>query len=209
MLAVSTREDAEKKKQTSPTQSAAIGGVCSERGAMQCADAGPHLVCLDGKWEPITCRDACRVIARRWSCDEPAVGIGLPCLEAGSTACSDDRSSLLKCTNGRFELDSRCHEGFSCHTASSHEARCALNVDGSTSVRPIAAEQFEARNRRPGGAGCEPAALRLIKKMASCGVNVSGFTADTFCARFNASAMRYMATLSCDEITRSLASSSE
>jgi hypothetical protein len=92
-----------------------------------CSDAKTALVCQAGKRIEIQCRGAKGCAGgENATCDTSLAKEGDACIAAsdyvGGTArvCSEDRASLLRCTEGKLEVDLRCRGAKGCDPAVSH-----------------------------------------------------------------------------------------
>lgn len=96
------------------------GEVCNKAAAKACSrDGSQVLSCEGGRLSPLyLCRGeaGCRAAAGKLSCDQTLARLGDNCDKAlgGSTACAEDRKSLLVCQGERFALSEHCKAGKSC-----------------------------------------------------------------------------------------------
>lgn len=105
------------------------GDVCKieENGSSVCADEKTALTCQAGKRIELPCRGAKGCVAG--TCDTSLSREGDRCIPVtdyvGGTArvCSEDKASVLRCTDGKLELDLRCRGPKGCDPAQSHLER--------------------------------------------------------------------------------------
>lgn len=91
---------------------AKIGDGCRRENDTACTeDRRGALVCKGGRFvvaEPCKGPRGCAIVAEALSCDHALADPGDPCAREGDPACRTDRSSLLKCKNGRFQITNGC-----------------------------------------------------------------------------------------------------
>jgi hypothetical protein len=89
----------------------AAGGTCSKDGRQVCADERDSLVCVDGKWETLTCRGAggCKSAGNDVACDNDAFSPGEPCdVSQSDYECGTDKVSVVRCTGKHWKLVGKC-----------------------------------------------------------------------------------------------------
>ena len=98
----------------------AAGDVCSkdDEGNTSCTTDGKQQIeCKGGKFVVHPCRgpDGCKQTGIMANCDVSIAQVGDACEGAtGGYACSVDKKALLKCKNGKFEVDEACAAGKPC-----------------------------------------------------------------------------------------------
>jgi hypothetical protein len=106
-----------------------VGEPCKKENAKACsADKSRVLTCKDGR---LTAQYECRGERRcnsaggKLACDQTSARLGDICDKTvnGSTACSDDKRSLLTCQNERFTPSEKCKPGTLC-TVSGQSTKC-------------------------------------------------------------------------------------
>ena len=108
---------------------AEAGEPCKKDKAKACsADQSQVLSCKDGRLAALyLCRgDAhCSSLGGKLGCDQTVAHLGDVCDKtlSGSTACSDDKKSLLICHDERFVPSEKCKPGTTC-TVSGQSTKC-------------------------------------------------------------------------------------
>jgi len=101
----------------------AAGDLCStdDEGNTACsADGKTQIECKGGKYAVQQCRgpDGCKQNGLLANCDVSIAQLGDACEGVtGGYACSVDKKALLKCKNGKFEVDEQCPAGKPCKIA--------------------------------------------------------------------------------------------
>jgi hypothetical protein len=108
---------------------AAVGEPCKNEKAKACSvDQTQVLSCKDGQLAPLYfCRGEaqCSSAGGKLACDQTLAHLGDVCDKTlnGSTACSDDKKSLLICQSERFVSSEKCKPGTTC-TVSGQSTKC-------------------------------------------------------------------------------------
>ncbi len=98
----------------------ATGDPCStddESSTMCGADGKSQVECKGGKYQVHPCRgpDGCKQTGVTANCDVSIAQVGDACEGVtGGYACSVDKKALLKCKNGKFEVEEQCPAGKPC-----------------------------------------------------------------------------------------------
>jgi hypothetical protein len=101
------------------TSIAAAGQACmGEEDEYACSpDKKQAVVCKGGKFEPyLECRGAagCSMLGRTVACDTSVAVKGDPCKTQGAVACAEDKTQMLTCRDGRFDLYRFCRGQYGC-----------------------------------------------------------------------------------------------
>ena len=89
----------------------AAGGACKKEGQQVCADERDSLVCVEGKWETLTCRGAggCKSAGSDVACDNDTYAAGEPCdIAQNDYECGPDKVSLVQCKGRHWKLVGKC-----------------------------------------------------------------------------------------------------
>jgi len=89
----------------------AAGGACKKDGQQACADERDSLLCIDGKWETLTCRGpgGCKSAGNDVSCDNDTFAPGEPCdVSQNDYECGPDKVSVVRCTAKHWKLAGKC-----------------------------------------------------------------------------------------------------
>jgi hypothetical protein len=87
------------------------GGACKKDGQQVCADERDSLICVDGKWETLTCRGSsgCKSAGSDVACENDTYSPGEPCDTAQSDyECGTDKVSVVECKGKHWKLAGRC-----------------------------------------------------------------------------------------------------
>jgi len=86
------------------------GAACKLEAKEVCTDKAAGLVCLAGKWEPVTCRGAkgCFQNGNDAECDQSVASDKETCSAAGDHACTEDKKSVLACKQGKWSTAAAC-----------------------------------------------------------------------------------------------------
>jgi len=89
----------------------AAGQACKKDGQQACADERDSLVCVDGKWETLTCRGSggCKSAGNDVACDNDSYAPGDPCDSAQNDyECGTDKVSVVRCSGKHWKLAGKC-----------------------------------------------------------------------------------------------------
>src|SRR5579872_968736 len=87
------------------------GESCKTENQEVCADDREALVCVDAKWEKLTCRGAagCKSSGNDVACANDTFADGEPCDPAQNDyECGPDRVSVMKCKGKHWKLAGKC-----------------------------------------------------------------------------------------------------
>ncbi len=87
------------------------GEACKTEGQQVCADERDSLVCVDAKWEKLTCRGAtgCKAADNDVSCANDTYADGEPCdMAQHDYECGPDKVSVMKCKSKHWKLVGKC-----------------------------------------------------------------------------------------------------
>jgi hypothetical protein len=89
----------------------AAGQACKKEGRQVCADDRDSLVCVDGKWETLTCRGrgGCKSSGNDVACDNDSFSAGEPCdISQSDYECGTDKVSVVRCVGKHWKLAGKC-----------------------------------------------------------------------------------------------------
>jgi hypothetical protein len=86
------------------------GEACKTEGQQVCADERDSLVCVDAKWEKLTCRGVagCKSADNDVACANDTYADGEPCATQHDYECGPDRVSVMKCKGKHWKLAGKC-----------------------------------------------------------------------------------------------------
>jgi hypothetical protein len=87
------------------------GEQCKKEGQQVCADERDSLVCVDSKWEKLTCRGSggCKSSGNDVACDNDTFAAGEPCdVAQNDYECGPDKVSVVQCKNKHWKLAGKC-----------------------------------------------------------------------------------------------------
>jgi hypothetical protein len=96
-----------------------VGERCKNEGQQVCADERDSFVCVDGKWEKLTCRGAggCKSADNDVACANDTYADGEPCdITQHEYECGADRVSVMKCKGKHWKLAGKCPGPKGCTT---------------------------------------------------------------------------------------------
>lgn len=104
----------------------APGEACKKDGQQVCADERDSLMCVDSKWERLTCRGAggCKSAGNDVACDNDAFSVGEPCdVAQNNYECATDKVSVVKCVGKHWKLAGKCPGAKGC-TSQKQKVSC-------------------------------------------------------------------------------------
>jgi pimeloyl-ACP methyl ester carboxylesterase len=105
---------------------AALGGHCV--GGSTCSvDHDALLECESGEWkrkDDCLGPEACRIEGQSVRCDRSRGRLAAVCSSPGAVSCSVDGKARLRCADGQFALDRKCHGPLGCRTIASGMLSC-------------------------------------------------------------------------------------
>ena len=120
------------------------GEACKTEGQQVCADEREALVCVDAKWEKLTCRGpgGCKSAGNDLSCANETYAAGEPCDPSQNDyECGPDRVSVMKCKGKHWKLAGKCPGPKGC-TSQKQKVTCDDSV--ADVGMPCATEQSAA-----------------------------------------------------------------
>lgn len=105
------------------------GEACKTKGEIKCIDKTTGVICVNDKWETLTCEGAtgCMSVAGSGSCTHTKYAVGEPCMNEGEPQCTGDRKAMVKCENGHWKLLNKCTGNLGC-VANVNGAKCDMSV---------------------------------------------------------------------------------
>lgn len=87
------------------------GEACKKEGQQACVDERDSVVCVDTKWERLTCRGTggCKSAGNDVACDNDTFSVGEPCDPSQNDyECATDKVSVVKCAGKHWKLAGKC-----------------------------------------------------------------------------------------------------
>jgi len=130
------------------------GGPCKKKGDIQCVDKKTGVICVDDKWETLTCEGptGCMSVAGSGSCTHQNYQVGEPCMNEGEPKCSGDKKSMIKCENSHWKLLNKC----------TGKLGCVANADGAKCDLGAAEANSACTPENEGNASCTPDSKDLL-----------------------------------------------
>lgn len=130
------------------------GAECKTKGEIGCVDKKNGVICIDKKWESITCEGAtgCMMTAGSGSCTHTNYAVGEPCLKEGEPQCAGDKKAMIKCEDSHWKLLNKCTGKLGC-VANANGAKCDLGAAEANS---------DCTAQNEGNASCTPDGKDLL-----------------------------------------------